>query len=546
MSAAEENVTQSVISDATAFLAEEEETEDTSTEHGVEATSPNKSKPGKKQGKSVKRRSATSKNDTDVDDGADDSLSRCLVYCRLRPTIKKDFKEGGHNLVTLDGARVVVQDERHYEYDGTFGPDTQQEEVFDNVAIPCIQHAFKGFCSALMCYGQTGTGKSYTMCNTDPAHLGIIPRAATYIFNKIQAELAQGSTRVHKVVGQFVQIYRDHLGDLMVHEGKDRVDIHYDTDTGVSLTGCTLHKLTSAKEFMKFYNEGNARRVVSATAMNAESSRGHTAMVIWISSEDTEDPMKGGVRGKITFIDLAGYERFGKTGITSSDPIRKDEAKTINASLLALGHVVSSLSAGTKHVPWRNAKLTRILQDSIGGRSRTSIILTVGPSSEHLYETTNTLQFGLRARAVKVEAKVRVTMDYAKLAKKLMGLLSERDERISVLELQIASRDAERQETLDRYQSDRNDLERRFTAELEKLTSSGASEEQVRNLKEVYKAEVENLQDQQEEEMGYQEEVHTKEISKLIKEQKHMAVSTTSPPPWCLAATSPRCSVPCA
>ncbi|KPA83424.1 putative kinesin [Leptomonas pyrrhocoris] len=471
--------------------------------------------------KNSKTKKAKSSLPADADAAEDDlALSRCLVYCRLRPTVKQDYKEGGHAFVTLEDRRVVVKDERHYDYDGTFGPSTEQTAVFESVAIPCIDHAFKGFCSALMCYGQTGTGKSFTMCNTDPQHLGIIPRAAEYIFGRIRASSGSDPTRTYAVVGQFVQIYRDHLGDLMVHEGRDRVEIHYDEDTGVSLTGCTSHALTNAQEFMRFYAEGNTRRVVGSTAMNAESSRGHTAMIIYISSEVLEDPSKGKMRGKITFIDLAGYERFSKTGITSADPIRKDEAKTINASLLALGHVVSSLSAGTKHVPWRNAKLTRILQDSIGGRSRTSIILTVGPSSEHLYETTNTLQFGLRAMAVKVEAKVSITVDYVKLSKKLMGLLSERDERISSLEVQIANRDAERQELLARYQRDRGDLEQRFTDELEHLTASGASEQQIRNLKEVYQVEIENLQDQQQEEIGYQDEIHSKEITQLMKEQK--------------------------
>ncbi|GET90918.1 kinesin, putative [Leishmania tarentolae] len=450
-----------------------------------------------------------------------EALSRCLVYCRLRPTIKKDYREGGHALVTLEDKRVVVKDEHHYDFDGSFGPLADQGEVFESVAIPCIDHAFNGFCSALMCYGQTGTGKSYTMCNTDPQHLGIIPRAAKYIFEKIQAKEASDPARSYAVTGQFVQIYRDSLGDLMTHEGRDRVEIHYDEENGVSLTGCTSHTLSNSKDFLRFYNEGNARRVIGSTAMNAESSRGHTAMIIYVTSEDTEDISKGRLRGKITFIDLAGYERFSKTGITNADPIRKDEAKTINASLLALGHVVSSLSAGTKHIPWRNAKLTRILQDSIGGRSRTSIILTVGPSSEHLYETTNTLQFGLRAMAVKVEAKMSVTVDYVKLSKKLMGLLSERDERINLLELQIANRDAERQELLERYQRDRGDLEQRFAAELQQLTASGASEQQIRNLKEVYQVEIENLQDQQQEEIDYHDEIHSKEITQFIKDQKH-------------------------
>lgn len=443
------------------------------------------------------------------------ALSRCLVYCRLRPSNKRD---GGATLVTMpEPRRVSVKDERHYDFDGTFAADCTQQDVFEKAAVPCIQHAFEGFCSALMCYGQTGTGKSYTMCNTDPANEGIIPRASRYIFDTI----ASHSKRTYTVIGQYVQIYRDHLGDLMSSDGKERVDIHYDARDGVTFSGCSSHTLTDADSFMQFYTEGNSRRVVTATAMNPESSRGHTAMIVWIFSEDPSDPMGGRMKGKITFIDLAGYERFSKTGITDLNPIMKDEAKTINASLLSLGRVVSSLSSGSKHIPWRNAKLTRILQDSIGGRSRTSIMLTIGPSAEHLYETTNTLQFGLRAMNVKVRAKVSVTMDYEKLAQKLMGMLDERDARIDVLEVQIASRDAERQQLLGQYEADRDILEERFARDLEHLTTTGASEEHFMNLREIYAVELQNLRDQQNEDLSYQDEVNSKEIAKLINEQRH-------------------------
>ncbi|CCW61544.1 unnamed protein product [Phytomonas sp. EM1] len=456
------------------------------------------------------------------------AVSRCLVYCRMRPPNKSDFTDNGTQIVKMqDKNRVVVRDEWYYDYDGTFDKDSSQEDIFQAIAVPCIQHAFKGFCSALMCYGQTGTGKTFTMCNTDPANEGVIPRAARYIYNTIE-EKSAADNRCYTVIGQFVQIYRDHLGDLMSSNGKERVEIRFDADEGVSLTGCSLHTLRNAKEFMRFYNEGNSRRVVMATAMNPESSRGHTAMVIWIMSESPDDPEAGKMKGKITFIDLAGYERFSKTGITNSNPIMKDEAKTINASLLALGHVVSALSSGGKHIPWRNSKLTRILQDSIGGRSRTSIILTVGPSSNHLHETTNTLQFGLRSMAVKVFTKVAVAVDYQKLARKLTAMLNERDERINVLELQIASRDAERQELMVRYQEDRTALEERFARDLERLTTTGASEEQISKLKEVYRVEIQNLQEQQAEELNYQEEIHSKELAELLNEQKHREAKNLS------------------
>ncbi|AAZ11997.1 kinesin, putative [Trypanosoma equiperdum] len=451
------------------------------------------------------------------DTGVPKNIARCLVYCRLRPRNKTDFKNGGFQLVTVSGNDIVVKDQRFYKFDGAFGDECTQSDIFEAVAVPCITHAFKGFCSALMCYGQTGTGKSFTMCNTTPGQEGIIPRSAKLIFDKIQSDNA----RSYEVTGQFVQIYRDNLGDLMSATGRDRVDIHFDEQGGVELTGCSSHVLLSAQEFMRFYRIGNDRRVVTATAMNPESSRGHTALVLRIVSESPSDPEAGKLKGKITFIDLAGYERFSKTGITHDNPIMKDEAKCINASLLSLGHVVSCLSSGSRHIPWRDSKLTRILQDSIGGRSRTSIILTVGPSSDHLHETTNSLQFGLRAMDVKVTAKQSVHVDYQKLAQKLQSLLDERDERINLLEVQIASRDAERHELMERYNDRREDIDRRFEIEMAELKRTGASEEQMLNLREVYKAEVENLQEQQDEEFQYREEVYSKEIVHLIREQEH-------------------------
>ncbi|ESL05417.1 kinesin, partial [Trypanosoma rangeli SC58] len=283
--------------------------------------------------------------------------------------------------------------------------------------------------------------------------------------------------------------------------------------------GCTSRLLSTPQEFMQFYRAGNERRVVTATAMNPESSRGHTALMINIASEDPNDPAGRKMRGKITFIDLAGYERFSKTGITSDNPIMKDEAKCINASLLALGHVVTALSSGYQHIPWRDSKLTRILQDSIGGRSRTSIILTVGPSSDHLYETTNTLQFGLRAMSVKVSAKKSVVVNYEKLARNLQMLLDEKEERIALLEVQIAGRDAERAELMERYNEQRAELDLRYEKDMANLVAKNASPEQIQYLNEVYKVEVENLHEQRDEEIKYKEEVHSKEITKLLRQQ---------------------------
>eukprot|EP00760_Papus_ankaliazontas_P024622 PhM_4_TR2397/c0_g1_i2/m.61203 len=458
------------------------------------------------------------KRQQELDDLAKAAASRCLVYCRLRPTKRGELndEDGSFMLLNLTKKAVKVHDDKTYEFDGTFGGDSQQGSVFDQVARPCLENALKGFRSALMCYGQTGTGKSFTMCNTKTGDEGIIPRSAIHIFSRI----AEDTSRTYVVRGQFIQIYRDNLGDLMTESGVERVDIRFDADDGVTFPGCSEYTLESVEDFMKLYDEGNKRRVTTATAMNPESSRGHTALVVWISSKPASEDDVGGaeLRGKVTFIDLAGYERFSKTGISNSNPIQKDEAKTINASLLSLGHVVSALSAGDKHIPWRNSKLTRLLQDSIGGRSRTTIILTVGPSSDHLHETTNTLQFGQRAMAVKVEAKVSSTVDFEKLATKLQTMLDERNEQINVLELQLTSKQAEREELEVRNARDLEAMRLRHKRELESLLAEGASTERLQHLLEQNEIEEENLREQIQEEMAYHEETYNRDTIALVDE----------------------------
>lgn len=432
-----------------------------------------------------------------------EEISRCLVFLRQRPAKGDEVNE--EPLYQLQDKVVKMKDDKSYEFDGTLGADSTQEECFLTVAKPCVDHAVNGYRSALMAYGQTGTGKSHTMCSTKPGHEGVIPRVAKYLFDQV----AENAGEDFSVSVQFLQIYRDNLGDLMSETGREKVDISFDKDRGVTMPGCSTHKVNSADELMKLYREGDKRRVTAATAMNPESSRGHTALVLWISRVENSTAK----HGKITFIDLAGYERFSKTGISEAGVMR-EEAKTINASLLALGHVVTSLSNNDKHIPWRNSKLTRLLQDSIGGRSRTTIILTAGPSQHHFFETTNTLQFGARAMAVKVQAKIQETVNYEHLAAKLQSILSEREERINALELQKANYDMQQEELRSRHDRDLAQLRANQEEEVQAAVK-GMTQDQMAEYRKHQELELEMLVDQQKEELSYaheRNEQNTKDI----------------------------------
>lgn len=439
------------------------------------------------------------------------SLQRCLVYCRLRPSKGPELTE--EPLVTLQGNVVKTKDDKSYNFDGTHGQDSTQEEVFEAVAKPCLDNVLAGYKGAIMAYGQTGTGKSFTLCCNKPGLEGIVPRAAKYLFDTVEKGKSEGKR--YTIQLQFLQIYRDNLGDLMSDSGKDRVDIVFDKDKGVTLPGCSIHEVTSTEQFMKIYTTGDKRRVVAATAMNPESSRGHSALVVWVGCVEEKDGTTIERNGKITFIDLAGYERFSKTGITADNSVGKEEAKTINASLLALGHVVSSLSNGDKHIPWRDSKLTRLLQDSIGGRSRTTIVLTCGPSPSHLFETTNTLQFGARAMAVKVQAKVTESVDYERLAAKLQALLSEREERINALELQAANFSMQEEELATRHTRDMELLRAQQASETPDM--SNMTQEQILAFRHQQDVELQNLVEQQKEELRYAVERSQQETREIVE-----------------------------
>eukprot|EP01065_Artemidia_motanka_P045319 TRINITY_DN6631_c1_g1_i1.p1 TRINITY_DN6631_c1_g1~~TRINITY_DN6631_c1_g1_i1.p1 ORF type:complete len:1727 (+),score=701.46 TRINITY_DN6631_c1_g1_i1:69-5183(+) len=441
-------------------------------------------------------------------------INRCLVYARLRPCKpgEIDPKQGIYQLISLQGKRILLDQERSFDMDGTFGQDCVNKDIYLGVGKPAVDHVMRGYKAAILAYGQTGTGKSYTMSNFKPGQEGVIPLCVQYLLTRC----ADDQKRDYKFEANFVQIYRDSLSDLMQPEAT-KVDIRFDAKDGVSLPGCSTVPLETTEDFREMYTEGDARRVVRATLMNPESSRGHTALVIHIRSEPKPGCDGGKRKGKITFIDLAGYERFSKTGI-SGNPIHKDEAKTINASLCALGHVVSALSAGDKHVPWRNAKLTRMLQDSIGGTSRTSIMITLGPSSEHVFETTNSIEFGMRAMDVKVAEKIEENVDFEKLAKRLQAMLAEKEGQINQLEMAAAARQAE---TLDRDRRHKRDLDRmrdRHRSQLEMLMQEGGTPERIQALLKQQETENEVLQDQIDLERSVMDERHMQEEMDVAQE----------------------------
>ncbi|KAI4898916.1 hypothetical protein NFI96_025555 [Prochilodus magdalenae] len=277
-----------------------------------------------------------------------------------------------------------------YVFDRVLPPNSTQELVYDSCAKQIVKDVLGGYNGTIFAYGQTSSGKTHTMEGKlhDPDLMGIIPRIAQDIFDHIYS--MDENLEFHIKVSYF-EIYLDKIRDLL-DVSKTNLAVHEDKNRVPYVKGCTERFVSSPEEVMDVIDEGKTNRHVAVTNMNEHSSRSHSIFLINIKQENVETEKK--LSGKLYLVDLAGSEKVSKTG---AEGAVLDEAKNINKSLSALGNVISALAEGTKtHVPYRDSKMTRILQDSLGGNCRTTIVICCSPSVFNEAETKSTLMFGQR------------------------------------------------------------------------------------------------------------------------------------------------------
>jgi len=276
-----------------------------------------------------------------------------------------------------------------FDFDRVFKPDSKQEDIFEDTK-PVIMSCVDGYNVCLMAYGQTGSGKTYTMMGTksDP---GINRRAIRELLH-----LCKQSTLLKtSFVVSLVEVYNENVYDLLAKVREPR-RLKQGVD-GVFAEGLQERPIESEADVLKVLEDGDANRSIAATKMNTDSSRSHLILTINVSTLNTVSNVYS--RGRLTLVDLAGSERVARSAASGE---RLVEAAAINKSLSALGQVFSAIAGNAPHVPYRNSKLTHLLQDSLGGDSKTCMFINTSPLEINLSETHSTLNFGKGVRKIEL------------------------------------------------------------------------------------------------------------------------------------------------
>ncbi|XP_063537607.1 kinesin-like protein Klp68D isoform X1 [Cydia strobilella] len=331
---------------------------------------------------------------------------------RVRPTDQKWYerlstKGSGDQFHEADLPLQVVQvwpergavqvlnpkgQDKLFTYDAVYDAKADTQTIYDEMVRPLVASVLDGFNGCVFAYGQTGTGKTHTMEGT-PEDEGIIPRAFRHIWQHIETSASRDVT--HLVSCSYVELYLEDVRDLLSKDCKKL------TIRGQELNGFYIPEMTSivcksAAEMARALRTGNRVRASGRTDMNEHSSRSHAVFLVTVESQ--HKPSNRIRVGKLNLVDLAGSERQRKTGAGGE---RLREAARINQALSSLGNVISALAENSPHVPYRDSKLTRILQDSLGGNSKTIMIAAVGPAAYNYDETITTLRYAHRAKAIK-------------------------------------------------------------------------------------------------------------------------------------------------
>ncbi|KAI1100521.1 kinesin-domain-containing protein [Jackrogersella minutella] len=365
--------------------------------------------------------------DYEVDTGMETNID-VVVRCRGRN--EREVRENSGVVVSTEGAKGKLIElsmgpnalsNKTYNFDRVFSQAADQSMLYDDVVKPILEEMLGGYNCTIFAYGQTGTGKTYTMSGdmTDTLGIlsddaGIIPRVLHSLFNKLDMEDTDSFVKC-----SFIELYNEELRDLISAEESTKLKIFDDTSRKGHATtivqGMQESHIKNAADGIKLLQDGSLKRQVAATKCNDLSSRSHTVFTITACIKQTGENGEEYVSaGKLNLVDLAGSENIQRSGAENK---RAAEAGLINKSLLTLGRVINALVDHSSHIPYRESKLTRLLQDSLGGRTKTCIIATVSPAKSNLEETISTLDYAFRAKNIRNKPQVNQRINKETLLK---------------------------------------------------------------------------------------------------------------------------------
>ncbi|KAI0322237.1 P-loop containing nucleoside triphosphate hydrolase protein [Amylostereum chailletii] len=387
-----------------------------------------------------------------------DSETNIQVVIRCRRRSDKEVQESSPIVVSSDGPRstsitietampssslgvVTLPPTRTYPFDVVFGPEADQSMIYNEVVSPMLDEVLQGYNCTLFAYGQTGTGKTHTMqgdLGTTPmgnptAQAGMIPRVLFRLFHQLEASNSDYSVKI-----SYVELYNEELRDLLSTElsvpsgnvqpmgmgsrdaAQGGLKIFDDASKkGVLIQGLEEIAVKSSSDALALLVKGSDRRQIAATKFNDHSSRSHSVFSITVHTKETSSMGDDLLRvGKMNLVDLAGSENIGRSGAENK---RAREAGMINQSLLTLGRVINALVERSSHIPYRESKLTRLLQDSLGGRTKTCIIATISPARSNMEETLSTLDYAIRAKSIRNRPEVNQRLTRNALLKEYIG-----------------------------------------------------------------------------------------------------------------------------
>ncbi|KAG1656095.1 Kinesin-like protein KIF17 [Nymphon striatum] len=461
------------------------------------------------------------------------------VIVRCRPMNKREKDLQCKSVLKLDSINTQcslynVNDEslppKSFTFDGCYGTESQTEQIYNEIAFPVVEGVTEGYNGTIFAYGQTGCGKSFSMqgIENSSTQKGIIPRAFEHIFEAI----ASSESSKYLVHSSFLEIYNEEIRDLLGKDNKKKLELKEHPEKGVYIPGkfyldthyfifsvwsqgfrikgsapvvligkgLSVHAVHNVLECEAIMKKGWSNRSVGATLMNADSSRSHSIFTIYLETMQNRDDGQEHIRkGKLNLVDLAGSERQAKTGATGD---RLKEATKINLSLSALGNVISALVDGkSKHIPYRDSKLTRLLQDSLGGNTKTLMVACLSPADNNYDETLSTLRYANRAKNIKNKPKINEDPKEALLREYQLEI----DRLKSMLDGNAVSSTSSSQqikrkssiEVEDKIRKEYDEKMKELKESYEKEQASKAKlQEDVEKLKNFYEDKIKNVQEE--------------------------------------------------